>query len=223
MRKKRVENLKNEELWIEYGWEFDEDPDLSHLGKMKKRLLSEDRVFIDCDTGELFHRDKTSGKQEFVCTTQASIFQFSKGQYWCPGNDHLSSDNWNHVSEESKAKVLEKHGSLLDAGINYTLEDLKRYDNFHKGRWHMMRCTVSVYATIRVSQYHIQKVRLGSGSLWGIESDSDESYFNEVETDLRSGALSVALKVLNYSANLLPVLEAAEINSDMEAQSKQLV
>lgn len=64
----------------------------------------------------------------------------------------------------------------------YVREDHKRFAEFGD-RWWMVRCTV------RASR---EDVELGSAALWGIESDSDPSFFTETALELADEAIAEA-------------------------------
>lgn len=66
----------------------------------------------------------------------------------------------------------------------YALQDYERMTRYNKNEW----CYVGVYAEAEVSypissQGDRRVERFSSGGLWHIESDSDESYFSEVEQE----------------------------------------
>ncbi len=66
-------------------------------------------------------------------------------------------------------------------------ENYQRVLAYHRDEWHMMGIKVVVYKA---------GVRLGDASLWGIESDGDESYFLETANDLTDEALMEAKATL---------------------------
>ncbi len=66
----------------------------------------------------------------------------------------------------------------------YKIQDDKRLDAYDRGDWYMMgvRATADVAITPKGSSAGTL-VTISSGGLWGIESDSGESYFKDVERD----------------------------------------
>jgi hypothetical protein len=61
----------------------------------------------------------------------------------------------------------------------YTEQDYQRMEALNNCGWHYLG--ISATAEVQLTGDLTQKVR--SGGLWGIESDSDKSYFAEVESD----------------------------------------
>jgi hypothetical protein len=60
----------------------------------------------------------------------------------------------------------------------YIEQDYERYESYNRGNWGM----VGVYAEACVSiRGVIQTIR--SGGLWGVESDSDKSYFDSLKVE----------------------------------------
>jgi hypothetical protein len=75
--------------------------------------------------------------------------------------------------------------------------DFDRYSKrqiaaFNRGEW----CYVGVVVTAEYISHHEGRIpqysEVGSASLWGIESDSDEGYFSEVARELAEEALAMA-------------------------------
>lgn len=69
----------------------------------------------------------------------------------------------------------------------YEAQDLERLDAYHRGDWEMLGVQVTVARN---------GIILGRASLYGIESDSGEEYFKEVEKELTFKALNNAKDVL---------------------------
>lgn len=81
-----------------------------------------------------------------------------------------------YTNEDIKTEGWEKVKSWID-------EDNKRLQQFHSGEIHHIGITAEtlIYIPKGYNAHLMQKIT--SGGLWGIESDSDESYFKEVEDD----------------------------------------
>ena len=100
---------------------------------------------------------------------------------------HYGKDgkNWNHVPMETKREVILEHGSLMAACEYYAKQDQERLQDFYDGEWHMQGCiaeaTVSYPITPLSTACRLQDFT--SGGLWGIESDSDDGYREEVEKE----------------------------------------
>lgn len=137
--------------------EVDNDPDLSWLGE-----------YSNHDEGYAIDRQERgdAGPGEY--------------RYWNPGPNHVPHDpaNWSHVKGEELAKVIAEHGSIAAADAAYVEADYQRCEAYNRGAW----CMMGVYAVAEVIvSGTVQRVQ--SGGLWGIESDSDPSYFAEVAQD----------------------------------------
>jgi hypothetical protein len=88
--------------------------------------------------------------------------------------------NWSHVSSEEREKVIATFGSIYAACEHYAEEERNRLEAFHLGAWQMMGC----YATAELLNTRTRVVhRIRTAGLWGIESDSDESYKASVESE----------------------------------------
>ena len=57
----------------------------------------------------------------------------------------------------------------------YALQDKKRLEAYYNGEW----CFIGIQAKAEIRINGISQT-ISSGGLWGIESDSDEEYFDEV-------------------------------------------
>ena len=73
-------------------------------------------------------------------------------------------------------------------------QDYARMQDYNRGDWCMMG--VWVEAEVLLTGNATQKIR--SGGLWGIESDSDESYFAEV-TQEELASLRTELKAIGFT------------------------
>ncbi len=105
--------------------------------------------------------------------------------------------NWDHVSTEEKNKVIAQYGSLYNADKAYYEQDKKRLKAYG-GSWYMLG--IVAHAVIKIpiqrqpNNFKLQDIN--SGGLWGIESDSEESYFKEIEQEQIKELLSY-LEALN--------------------------
>lgn len=92
------------------------------------------------------------------------------------------------LSYYSAEDVAERYkGCTPEEVAEYTAQDAARVDAFNRGAWDM------VGVRVEVSRHG---VKLADASLWGIESDSGEDYFAEVERDLTAEALDAARATL---------------------------
>lgn len=67
--------------------------------------------------------------------------------------------------------------------IKYALQDSKRLEDFENGYWSMLGTVATVY---------VNGKELGRASVWGTESDSDESHFMELGRECLHEALAEA-------------------------------
>lgn len=129
--------------------------------------------------------------------------RYSRGQYeWYIPANHWPHDprNWDHVSEEDKAKVIHEYGSLKKADWCYALRDMDRLDSMGED-W----VPIGIFAEAEVVVHSvIQRIR--SAGLWGIESDSDEEYLRSVEKD-ELDELTKILVELGFSESDMPEVE----------------
>lgn len=97
-------------------------------------------------------------------------------RYWKPGPNHYPHDpkKWAHTSEEDKARVIERYGSLEAADHAYMMEDYELHEQYPRVWWML---GLWAEAEIVVSGV-IQTIR--SGGIWGISSDSDHAENVEV-------------------------------------------
>lgn len=88
--------------------------------------------------------------------------------------DHYGKDgaNWSHVSEEEKARVVAKHGSIMLACMDYARQDRERLRAFNRGDWHMEGCIAFATVSTGAGPGSRRLQEFQSGGLWGIESDN---------------------------------------------------
>lgn len=96
--------------------------------------------------------------------------------------DHYGTDgyNWNHVSEEDKQKVIDQYGSIWNACVAYAEHDKERLDAFYRDDWNMIGIKAVATIHLPVNEKTVKAETISSGGLWGIESDSDKSYLQEI-------------------------------------------
>jgi len=73
--------------------------------------------------------------------------------------------------------------------LNYRAQDRDRIDAYNRGEWYFVgvvaKATVRLYFDSHPDGTY-QIVELPSAGIWGVESDSDPSYFAELESDERA-------------------------------------
>jgi hypothetical protein len=70
----------------------------------------------------------------------------------------------------------------LEEQAKYKEQDRERLEAYHEGDWCMMgiTCDIQVKTTAAWAVPH----KVGSASLWNVESDSEESYLQSVEAEM---------------------------------------
>ncbi len=102
---------------------------------------------------------------------------------------HPPVENYEGIPEQEKA--------------GYCVQDYERMTEYNMGSWSFMGCV----ATLTLNGEEI-----GHSSVWGVESDSDKSYFAEVERDEIWGAHKTANDWLaSVGAPALPPLDAIPV------------
>ena len=142
----------------------DDMPDLSFLGEFSRKPLyrHKNEAWIPTDPDNMEHT------------------------IWFSPCNHLphKEENWRHVSEEDKQKVIKEFGSLRKADIHYAYEDMKRLQAYENGKWYMEIITLVV--TIQVSEDGTHWVTQDLvESIGGIESDSDDEYKNMIINEMK--------------------------------------
>lgn len=99
-----------------------------------------------------------------------------------------------------EVKIL--HVADKDPDTSYLEEGDERYRTFHAGLWDFMGVLAEAQIAIPTSEGNATVQKISSGGLWGIESDSDESYIAEIEVEQLS-ALKVQLKALGFSSRAI--------------------
>jgi len=76
-----------------------------------------------------------------------------------------------------------------DEQEQYKEQDSKRLAAYHRGEWYYVGVCVSIRKQT-ASNWDDGGLEVGRASVWGIESDSDESHFEELERDMVAEAFS---------------------------------
>lgn len=157
-RTERLELGLDVEVYV--SWKADDDPDLSHLGKITDTE----------EPGAIDRKEHAKGYRE------GHTFR-----YFIPENHRVfKEENWSHVSQKEKDECIKKYGSLEKTEAHYAMEDFKRMEAYNNDEWHMTGCVVKVvYGPLEAKD-----------SIWGIESDCGDKYRRETEKDCTSAAMS---------------------------------
>lgn len=96
--------------------------------------------------------------------------------------------------------------------IKYTLQDYERMESLNRGNWCFIGIRVDAEYSVGESKGGYLRQELTSGGLWGIESDSDKSYFAEVERE-ELAELQTQLENIGFSKR---AIAAAFKNTERE-------
>ena len=94
-----------------------------------------------------------------------------------------NGSNWEHVSEEDIQKISNQYGSIWNACVAYTKQDKERLDAYNRGVWEMIGIRAVATIHIPVSDDTVKIQTIDSGGLFGIESDSGDSYMQDIGRD----------------------------------------
>lgn len=161
--------------------EYDDNPDLSWLGKFSDKWAP---GAID--------------RKRFGNWEPREMRYFIPCNHW-PHNPK----NWDHVSEEDLKNVIAKHRTLKKADWTYALEDMRRLETFGD-RW----VTIGIYAKAMIVIRNVYQT-IQSGVLWGIESDSDESYIDSIEVEVLADLIAI-LAELGFTQEEIDQVEVKE-------------
>jgi len=111
------------------------------------------------------------------------------------GEYRYFNPSFNYVDEQGKALPENTPEEVR----NYVRQDYERMGSLNRGDW----CFIGIKAEAEVWNPSTQVVqRIHSGGLWGIESDSEASYFEEVEQEELSN-LKDELKAYGFSTRAI--------------------
>lgn len=105
----------------------------------------------------------------------------------CPINNPQESANicncdesgdWSHSEYQYFNTSGNYTGEPLTDIVQYTKRDYARMESLNAGNW----CFLGIRAQAEIVAGNVCQ-KITSGGLWGIESDSDESYLKEVESE----------------------------------------
>lgn len=116
------------------------------------------------------------GEYSNTATSEFSISRKIVGQYhyFNPG----SVEPFNSAASWIPAKVADKRAYWLDAMRKNAAQDYARLEAFNNEEWGF----IGIQATAEIVIAGVCQT-IQSGGLWGIESDSEESYFRSIERE----------------------------------------
>lgn len=91
-----------------------------------------------------------------------------------------NGSNWSHVSEEGRQRIIAKYGSIWNACMAYAKQDKERLDAYNRGVWEMIGIRAVATIHIPADDDTVKIQTIDSGGLFGIESDSDDSYIHDI-------------------------------------------
>jgi hypothetical protein len=141
------------------------DPDISYLGEITKTKQYN------------VHR-----KQSSIPTDPDNI---DDSDWYMPFN-HLPHDpnEWKHVSQEEKERVIKEYGSLRKADIAYAYADMERLQNYYEGKWWCIGIVLTARFAVSDDGIHFAYDDMNA-SLWGIESDINKEQKNQFIDELK--------------------------------------
>jgi hypothetical protein len=155
---------------VEVKRETDTDPDLSHFGEYARHG---DAPF-SIDRNE--RGDRGLGELEFF--HPGTVEPYDPKASWIPKRIRNKERYWR--------RAMEKNAEA----------DYARMESYNKGDWCMTG--ISAEARVILSGHTVQKIY--SGGLWGIESDSEESYMKEIEEE-QLAELREQLQACDFTPN----------------------
>ena len=185
---------------------IDESPDTSHLGEYSDQPASEfsiDRAHeLDCPVNlskSSTHDYKTESGRCANCDRDQWDGKFHEcedfhcdciGDSWNRREFRYFDASFNYVTKDGKPS----DGLTSEDIRKYVRQDYERMEILNRGDW----CYVGIRAEaeVQLTGNLIQRIR--SGGLWGIESDSDRSYFDEIQKDELAN-LKTELLALGFS------------------------
>jgi hypothetical protein len=198
---------------------MDSDPDTSYLGEYSDRAKTDyaiDRKHsTDCQSLELNHEQAVNQLERVIAylETVRQLGQPPENIYWAAADeaqdvlvglqDELQECDCSGGDMERgeyryfNGNVENYKGESPEQIREYVLRDYERMERLHRGDW----CYIGIRAEAEVlipSNGHSIVQEITSGGLWGVESDSDASYFKEIE-DEELSELRKQLYALGFS------------------------
>jgi hypothetical protein len=212
---------------------FDESPDTSHMGEYSQRRTSEfsiDRAHSsDCASvipgakaaqATLEHaRGTVAEYQALEPSAETAEWQALEDAYYlldglcdevleCDCGERGDMGRHEYRFFNPSFNYIQADGSLLAPNTaeevrKYVAQDYARMESLYRGDW----CYIGIKAEAKISipsgNYSTLQT-IHSGGLWGIESDSDKSYFAEVQAD-ELADLRAQLSALGFSKRAIAV------------------
>ena len=200
---------------------IDESPDTSYLGEYSNRPKTEyaiDRAhYEDCiinthtetDETECANCGKPKGKHgsvEMSCPdseepeTWSENYSFEPISCDCDERGDMGRNEFRYFNGP-----VENYKGLPDAKIRkYVRQDYERMESLNAGNW----CYIGIRAEAKVvvvpfsNDHGVVVQRITSGGLFGVESDADRSYLDEIQKDELAN-LKAELLALGFSTRAI--------------------
>lgn len=88
--------------------------------------------------------------------------------------------SWGHVSEEDRQRIIAQYGSIWNACVEYAKQDKERLDAYNRCVWEMIGIRAVAIVHIPIDDNTVKIQTIDSGGLFGIESDSGDSYIQDI-------------------------------------------
>ena len=191
---------------INVKWEDDDNPDLSWLGEYKSNRP--DTLYIDRQHDVLINPNVSLTK-DFTDEKEHDDFIDSLDEFEIPYDDDYDYEEdengnitkrtvrYDYWEELPYSCYFERHSYEYIESMNYResttaeeykcfIDDAKRLERYGRD-WNMRGCIVTA---------SLNGIELGSGSLWGLESDMDDDQEKQFIDDLTAEAIDEAKKNL---------------------------
>ncbi len=169
-----------------HRWEFDGDcrEDSERFGDSSDyaKLYS----IPDQNVSVLSWEDRENADNGCTCDESGDM-EWNEYRYFNPSFNYV--DKTGHALPENTPEEVRK----------YVRQDYERMEDLNKGNW----CFMGVRADCEVQLTPFGTIQhITSGGLWGIESDSEESYIESVEKD-ELADLRTQLRALGFSTRAI--------------------
>lgn len=159
---------------------YDESPDLSWLGEYQAR--NEDFI-VDREKGILWGKTEGEPPDEYDFDTENGSYDVDA--YEKAEEKWLATGVWAedlHTRNRREYRYFKPYAGGIDPlenkeeWIKCALQDYDRYEAYNRGDW----CMMGVVVSLDLPDCPTCGPRTVSDSLWGIESDSDEEYIEDL-------------------------------------------
>ena len=182
--------------WVHVKWVNDDDPDLSWLGDYTDRPTTP--FFIDRREGRLIGPDN----KDWACHLSTARRDYYRNFESCNHRQPGLKANWEHCgadylngkrrptpAEETRFgkfainwRITRRRPLAFWLDLLYTCEDYERREDYGNG-WRMQGCSAEATVSYPCGNGSRRLESFQSGGLYGVESDSERDYMEEVEQE----------------------------------------